>query len=159
MMKSKKSSAVGIGGMEAIVAQDNVIEASHGASMEDFSMDERAVTAEGADACQGELTIEDGSMSNGTIDADGAQSHGTERVSDTQGAQLVGGNGSMVSGGIAGAEVQLGAAEEVGNVTSTAQNKRKTKRGKKGGKTPNQKDAIKRGGNEAKAGSKTGGST
>ena len=100
--------------MEAIVAQDNGIEASHGTTMEDISMDERAANVEGNETCQGELAIEDGSMDNGTIDADGAQSHGSERVSGAQGIQVVGGNGSMVSGSIIGAGALLGAAEDVG---------------------------------------------
>ena len=82
-------------------------------SMEYFYMDERAVTVKGADACQGEITIEDCSVSNGTIDADGAQVRGAERVSDAHGVQVVGSNGSMGSGGIAGAGSQLGAAEDL----------------------------------------------
>ena len=52
-------------------------------------------------------------MSNGTIDADGAQVHGAERVSGAHGAQVVGSNGSMDSRGISGAGAQPGAAEEV----------------------------------------------
>ena len=107
--------------MEAVVVQDNGTGAGHGTTMGDISMDDGAAAVECAEACQGELTIEDGSMSNGTIDADGAQSHGTERVSDAQGAQLVGGNGSMVSGGIVGAGLQLGAAEDVGAGTVEAE--------------------------------------
>ena len=96
--------------MEEIVVQDNGTEASHGTTMEDISMDERAAIVEGTETCQGELTIEDGSVGNGTIDADGAQSHGAERVSGAQGAQMVGRHlTSMVSGGIAGAGSQLGA--------------------------------------------------
>jgi hypothetical protein len=67
---------------------------------------------EGTETRQGELTIEDGPLGNGFIDADGAQSHGAERVSDTQGVQVVGHHlTSMASGGIVGAEAQLGAAE------------------------------------------------
>ena len=76
-------------------------------------MDDGAITVEGAEACQGELTIEHGSVGNGIIDADGTQLHGAERVSDAQGVQLVGGNGSMVSGGIV--TRLLGTAEEVGS--------------------------------------------
>ena len=110
----EKSSAVGIGGMEATVAQDNGTEANHGTTMEDIPMDERAAIVEGTETCQGELIIEHGSVGNGIIDADGAQAHGVKGVSDVQGAQVVGGNGSMDSGGIAGAEPQLGAAEAVG---------------------------------------------
>ena len=53
-------------------------------------------------------------MGNGTTDADGAQARGVKGVSDVQGAQVVGGNGSMVSGSIVGAGSQLGAAEDVG---------------------------------------------
>ena len=87
-------------------------------------MDDGAAIVEGTEACQGELTIEDGSVSNGTIDADGAQSHGAERVSDAQGAQLVGRHlTSMVSGGIAGAD--SGAAA----VTPTKKKRNKSKRG------------------------------
>jgi hypothetical protein len=107
----EKSSAVDVGGMEAIVVQDNGTEASHGTTMEDISMDERAAIVEGTETCQGELTIEDGSVGNGTTDADGAQARGVKGVSDVQGAQVVGGNGSMVSGSIVGAGSQLGAAE------------------------------------------------
>ena len=99
---------------EAIVVQDNGTEASHGTTMEDISMDERAAIVEGTETCQGELTIEDGSVGNGTTDADGAQARGVKGVSDVQGAQVVGGNGSMVSGSIVGAGSQLGAAEHVG---------------------------------------------
>ena len=73
----EKSIAVGIGGMEAIVVQDNGTEASHGTTMEDISMDERAAIVEGTETCQGELTIEDGSVGNGNIDADGAWSTST----------------------------------------------------------------------------------
>ena len=62
-------------------------------------MDERAAIVEGNETCQGELTIEDGSLGNGC---------------DVQGAQVVGGNGSMVSGSIIGAGALLGAAEDVG---------------------------------------------
>ena len=100
--------------MEAIVVQDNGTEASHGTTMEDISMDERAAIVEEAEACQGELTIEDVSVGNGIIDADGAQARGVKGVSDVQGAQVVGGNSSMVSGSIVGAGAQLGAAEDVG---------------------------------------------
>ena len=35
-------------------------------------------------------------------------------MSDVQGAQVVGGNGSIISGSIVGAGAQLGAAEDVG---------------------------------------------
>ena len=80
-------------------------------------MDERAAIVEGTETCQGELTIEDGSVGNGNTDADGAQARGIKGVSDVQGAQVVGGNGSMVSGGIVGAEVQLGTADDVGTVS------------------------------------------
>ena len=106
-------------------------------------MDERAVIAEGTETCQGEFTIEDGSVGNGTIDADGAQSHEAERISDAQSAQVVESNGSMDSGGIAGAGSQLGAAEDFGSGTvgtgssgTTAKEGKKPKvRGKnKGGK-------------------------
>ena len=59
---------------------------------------------EGTEECQDELTTEDGSVGNGTIDADGAQSHEAEWVSDAQGGQVVGHHlTSMVSGGIVGA--------------------------------------------------------
>ena len=130
----EKSIAVGIGGMEAIVGQDNGTDASHGTTMGDISMDDGAITVEGAEACQGELTIEDGSLGNGFIDADGAQSHGAEGVSVVQNVQVVGGNGSMDSGGIAGAGSPLGA-----NLTQERQQRggktgRKTKRDKTGGK-------------------------
>ena len=78
-------------------------------------MDDGAAAVEGTEACQGELAIEDGSLGNGFIDADGAQSHGAERVSDAQGVQVVGHHlTSMVSGGIAGAGAELGAAEDGG---------------------------------------------
>ena len=100
--------------MEAIAVQDNGTEASHGTTMEDISMDERAAVVEGTETRQGELAIEDGSVGNGTVDADGAQARGVKGVSDVQGAQVVGGNGSMVSGSIVGAGSQLGAAEHVG---------------------------------------------
>jgi len=106
-----KSIAVGIDGMEAIVVQDNGTDASHGTTMGDISMDDGAITVEGAEACQGELTTEHGSVGNGIIDANGAQARGVKGVSDVQGAQVVGGNGSMVSGSIVGAGAQLGAAE------------------------------------------------
>ena len=74
-------------------------------------------------------------MDNVFIDADGVQSRGAKRVNDAQGAQLVGGNGSMVSGSTAGAGLQLSAAEDVeeevvGNVCAS---KKKKKRGKKSG--------------------------
>ena len=77
-------------------------------------------------------------MGNGIIDADGAQLHGAERVSDAQGVQLVGGNGSMVSGGIVGAGSQLGAAEDVGEevVGNVSASKKKKKRGKRAGQQP-----------------------
>ena len=110
----EKTIAVGIGGMEATVVQGNGTEASHGTTMEDISMDERAAIVEGTETCQGELTVEDGSMDNGTTDADGAQARGAEGVSVAQNAELVGSNGSIDSGGIAGAGAQLGAAEDVG---------------------------------------------
>ena len=55
---------------------------------------------EGTEECQDELTTEDGSVGNGTIDADGAQSHRAERASDAQDAQLVGDKGSMDLEGI-----------------------------------------------------------
>ena len=48
--------------------------------MGDISMDDGAVTVEGAEACQGELTIEDGSLGNGIIDADGAQARGVQWI-------------------------------------------------------------------------------
>ena len=102
-------------------------------------MDDGAAAVECAEACQGELTIEDGSVGNGTIDADGAQARGVKGVGEVQGAQVVGGNGSMVSGGIVGAGLQLGAAEDVGAGTveaesgaTTVMRKKKTRR-KKGG--------------------------
>ena len=95
---------------------------------------------EGTETRQGELTIEDGPLGNGFIYADGAQSYGTERVSDAQGVQVVRHHlTSMVSGGIVGAEAQLGAAEDVGAGTveaesgaTTVMRKKKTRR-KKGG--------------------------
>ena len=95
----------------------------------------------GTEACQGELTIEDGSLGNGFIDADGAQARGVKGVSVAQNVQLVGhsdlaefqsigaevqfgtvvgSNGLMVSGGIAGAGTQLGAAEDFGSGTVRA---------------------------------------
>ena len=87
-------------------------------------MDERAAIVEGTETCQGELIIEDGSLGNGSIDADGAQSHGAERVSNAQGVQVVGHHlTSMVSGGIVGAD--SGAAA----VTPTKKKKNKSKRG------------------------------
>ena len=81
--------------------------------MEDVSMDDGAITVEGSAACQGELAVEDGSVGIGTIDADGAQARGVKGVSDVQGAQVAGGNSTMVSGSIVGAGAQLGAAEDV----------------------------------------------
>ena len=48
-------------------------------------------------------------------------------VSVAQNVQLVGSNGSMDSGGIAGAGAQLGAAEEV--AAPTKKKKKKSKRG------------------------------
>ncbi len=135
--------AVGIGGMETVVIQDNGIETSHGTTMGDISMDDGAAAVEGAEACQGEPTIEDCSVSNGTIDADGAQSHGAERVSGAHGAQLVGGSGSMVSGGIVGAGVKLCAAEDVGeevdNVPVSKKKKKKKKKKKRGKRSGQQK--------------------
>jgi hypothetical protein len=113
----EKSIAVGIGEVEAIAVQDNGTEASHCTTMEDISMDERAAIVEGTETCQGELTIEDGSVGNGTIDEDGAQARGAKGVSDVQGAQVVGGNGSMVSVSIVGARSQFGAAEGFGSGT------------------------------------------
>jgi hypothetical protein len=86
--------------MEAIAVQDNGTEASHGTTMEDISMDERAAVVEGTETRQGELAIEDGSVGNGTVDADGAQARGVKGVSEVQDAQVVGGNGLMVSGSI-----------------------------------------------------------
>ena len=62
----EKSIAVGIGGMETISVQDNGTEASHGTTMKDISMEDGAITVEGAEACQGEIAIEDGSVCNGT---------------------------------------------------------------------------------------------
>ena len=44
-------------------------------------MQDGAITVEGAEACQGGLAIEDGSLGSGIIDADGAQPRGAERVS------------------------------------------------------------------------------
>ena len=113
IMKSKKSIAVGIGGMEAIVVQGNGIETGHGTTMGDISMDDGPVAVEGSEACQGELAIEDGSVGNRVYDAGGTQSHGAKRVSDAHGAQLVGHNASMVSEGITGLETQSGAAEDL----------------------------------------------
>jgi len=110
----EKSIAVGIGGMETVVVQDNGIETSHGTTMEDISMDDGATIVEGTEACQGEITVEGGSLGNGIIDANGAQARGVKGVSDVQGAQVVGGNGSIISGSIVGAGAQLGAAEDVG---------------------------------------------
>ena len=49
----EKSIAVGIGGMEAIAAQDNGTEASHGTTKEDISMDEGAAIVGGTGARQG----------------------------------------------------------------------------------------------------------
>jgi len=74
---------------------------------------------EGTQTRQGELTIEDGSLGNGFIDADGAQSHRVERMSGAQGVQVVGHQltSSMVSGGIAGVGSQFGAAEDSGSGT------------------------------------------
>ena len=92
--------------METVVVQGNGIEASHGSTTKNTFMEDggwSAITVEGAEACQGELTIEDISVNNGIIDADGAQPHGAERVSDAQGAQVAGHNASMVSRGITGA--------------------------------------------------------
>ena len=63
-------------------------------------MDERAAVVEGTETRQGELAIEDGSVGNGTVDADGAQARGVKGVSDVQDAQVVGGNGLVVSGSI-----------------------------------------------------------
>ncbi len=85
--------------METAAVQDNGIETSHGTAMRVISMGDVADTVESVEACQDELTIEDGSLGNGC---------------DVQGAQVVGGNGSMVSGSIVGAGAQLGAAEDVG---------------------------------------------
>ena len=99
--------------MEAVVVQDNGIETSHGTTMRDVSMDDGAITMEGAEACQGELAVEDGSVSNRAVDADRAQARGAEKVIGAQGIQVAGGNGSMASGGIVGAGAQLGAAENV----------------------------------------------
>ena len=106
-------------------------------------MVDRAAIVEGTETCQDELTIEDGSVGNGTIDADGAQPHGAEIVSDAQGVQLVRGNASMVSGGIVGAEAQLGAAEDVGGSTFGTSSgalsgklKKQRKRGKRAGQQP-----------------------
>ena len=87
-------------------------------------MDDGAIT----EACQG------GSVDNGFIDADGAQSRGAERVSGVQDAQLVGDNGSMDLEGTDGAGPQLGAAEEVEEeVDNVPVSKKKKKRGKKSG--------------------------
>ena len=105
----EKSSAVGIGGMEATAFQDNGTEARHCTTMEDNSMDERAGIVEGTETYQNEFTIEDVSVGNGIIDADGAQARGVKGVSDVQGAQVVGGNSSMVSGSIVGAAEDVGA--------------------------------------------------
>ena len=55
----------------------------------------------------------DGSVGNGIVDADGAQARGVKGISVARNVQLVGSNGSMDSGGIAGAGAQLVAAEEV----------------------------------------------
>ena len=104
---------VGIDEAEATFFQDNGTEASHGTIMEDVSMDDETVTVEGTEAHQGVLTIEDGSMDNGVINADGAQTRRAERVGDAQSAQVVGRNDSMDSGSIAGAETLLGAGEDV----------------------------------------------
>ena len=72
--------------MEAIAVQDNGTEACHGATMEDIFMDERAAIVEGTETRQGELITEDGSVGNGTIDADRAQARGVKGVSEVQDA-------------------------------------------------------------------------
>ena len=100
--------------MKAIVVQESGTEAGHGMTMEDISMDERAAIVEDTEACQGEPIIEDGSVGNGTIDANGAQARGVKGVSDVQGAQVVGGNGPIISGSIVGAGAQLSAAKDLG---------------------------------------------
>ena len=76
-------------------------------------MDERAVLVEGTETRQGELIIEDGSVGNGIIDADGAQARGAERVSIAQGVRVVERSDPMDSEGIAGTGTQFGAAEDV----------------------------------------------
>ena len=86
--------------MEEIAVQDNGTEASHSTTMENISMDERAAIVEGTETYQDELTIEDVSVGNGIIDADGAQARGVKGVSEVQDAQVVGGNGLMVSGSV-----------------------------------------------------------
>ena len=54
-------------------------------------------------------------MGNGTTDADEAQEHGADRVSVAQTVQVVGHHRtSVLSGGISGAETQLGTAEVMG---------------------------------------------
>ena len=138
--------AVGIGGMETVVIQDNGIETSHGTTMGDISMDDGAAAVEGAEACQGEPTIEDCSVSNGTIDADGAQSHGAERVSGAHGAQLVGGSGSMVSGGIAGASTigESSGPEETSDAKGAASDtKPKQRRGKRSEEATRRKKQLR----------------
>ena len=108
--------------MEAIAVQDNGTEASHGTTMEDISMDERAAIVEGTETCQGEITIADGPVSNGIVDADGAQARGAEKVSAAQGVQEVERNDSMDSEGIVGAGAQFGAVEDVEDVVATMGN-------------------------------------
>ena len=78
--------AVDIGGMETFVVRGNGIETSHGTTLGDISKDDGAITLEGAEACKGEVTIEDGSVGNGFIDVEGARSHGAERVSQGRAA-------------------------------------------------------------------------
>jgi len=80
--------------------------------MRDVSMDDGAITMEGAEACQGELAVEDGSVSNRAVDADRAQARGAEKVIGAQGIQVAGGNGSVVSGGIATEDLEAVAEEE-----------------------------------------------
>ena len=100
MMMKSKIYCSGYWWNGSIAVQGNGTEASHGTTMEDISMDERAAVVEGTETRQGELAIEDGSVGNGTVDADGAQARGVKGVSEVQDAQVVGGNGLMVSGSI-----------------------------------------------------------
>ena len=65
--------------MEAVLAQDNDTEASHGTTVEEISIDYGVVSVEeGTEARQDELTIEEDSIGSGTTDSDGAQARGAE---------------------------------------------------------------------------------
>ena len=88
----------------------------------------------------------DSRTSNGIIDADGAHPREAERVSDTQDTQVVGGSGSMGSGGIAGARTigESSGPEETSDAQGAASDtKPKQRRGKRSEEATRRKQQLR----------------